>query len=566
MLFAATPEKLATPSVEFSALLPVLVLLGGAVVLLVVGALLPRHREAPWHPLVGLVGGLALVAEPVVRFLGGHTLQRAENLLLLVGGVLLGLAAVFRRPGSFAWHAPAAAVVAAAAIVSSVPLWFRVRDDGPIRAVADAVRVDGITVFLTVVIAAGVILTALLAEGYLRRERLEGPEAYVLLLLSAAGGVIMAGANDLMVIFLGLEILSIAVYVLAGIHVRRARSGEAALKYFVLGAFSSAFLLYGIALVYGATGTTNLTGIQSFLATNVLTNDLTLLAGFAFLLVGLGFKVAAAPFHAWTPDVYDGSPSPVVAYMASGVKTAGFAAIIRVFVYGFSSYRVEWQPIVYAVAVLTLIVGAVLAVSQTNVKRMLAYSSISHAGFILLGIQAASDQGVRATIFYLATYTFTVAGSFGVATVVGRTGDNAHQLSDYAGLAKRAPLLAFTFLVMLLAQAGVPFTSGFLAKFYVLGAAVEAGSWPLALVGMVTSVISAFVYLRIVLTMFGDDPAEDAPALPVPAGARIALVASLVATIGFGLVPGPLTAAARTAVPAPVEAPAAVDPVAATGP
>ncbi|CAN5660518.1 NADH-quinone oxidoreductase subunit N [soil metagenome] len=493
MLFAAAPTKLQTPGVEFSALLPVLILLGGAVLLMVIGALLPRRTR-------------------------------------------------------ISWHAPFAMAVAAGSIISSIPLWFRVREDGPIRVVADAVRVDGLTVFLAIVIASGVILTCLLADGYLRRERLEGPEAYVLLLLSAAGGVIMAGANDLMVIFLGLEILSIAVYVLAGIHVRRARSGEAALKYFVLGAFSSAFLLYGIALVYGATGTTNLTGIRSFLATNVLTNDITLLAGFALLLVGLGFKVAAAPFHAWTPDVYDGSPSPVVAYMASGVKTAGFAAILRVFVYGFSSYRADWKPIVYAVAVFTLLVGSVLAISQTNVKRILAYSSISHAGFILVGVQAASERGTRSVLFYLATYTFTVAGSFGVATIVGRTGDNAHALSDYKGLAKRAPLLAFAFLVFLLAQAGVPFTSGFLAKFYVLGAAVDARSYWLALVAMLSSVISAFIYLRIVLTMYGDDADDGAPTFKVPAGARIALIASVVATIGIGIIPGPLWDATKTAV------------------
>jgi NADH-quinone oxidoreductase subunit N len=490
MLAQVTPID--TPGVEYSELLPILVTLGGALLLMVVGSLLPRRSK-------------------------------------------------------HAWHAGVTILTAAAAIGTSIPLWFRVRDDGPMRAVADAVRVDGLTVFLTIVIAAGVILTALLSDGYLRREKLEGPEAYVLLLLSAAGGMVMAGANDLLVLFLGLEILSIAAYVLAGIHVRRARSGEAAIKYFVLGAFSSAFLLYGIALTYGATGSTNFTDIRAFLAANLLTNDVMLLAGFALLLVGLGFKVAAVPFHAWTPDVYEGSPSPIVAYMASGVKTAGFAGLIRVFVFAFSSYRTDWQPIVYVVAVATLVVGAVLAVSQTNVKRMLAFSSISHAGFILLGVQAATERGTRAALFYLATYTFTVAGSFGVVTVVGRRGDNAHDLSEYKGLAKRAPLLAFAFLVFLLAQAGVPFTSGFLAKFYVIGAAVDARSFWLGLVAMLSSVISAYVYLRIVLTMYGDDADEGAPTYTVPGGARIALVAAVLVTIGVGLVPGPLTDAAKTA-------------------
>ena len=508
MLAAAQP--LVTPHVQWSTLLPVLVMIGGAVVLMVLGALLPRPKRVPWH--AGFAIATALVS-----------------------------------------------------IATSIPLWFRVRDDGPMSSIANAVRVDGLSVFLSVVIAVGVILSALLSVGYLRRERLEGPEPYVLMLLSASGGLVMAGANDLLVLFLGLEILSIAVYVLAGIHVRRARSGEAAMKYFVLGAFSSAFFLYGIALVYGATGTTNITEIRAFLAANILTKDLLLVAGMAFLLVGLGFKVAAAPFHAWTPDVYDGSPSPVVAYMASGVKTAGFAGLIRVFVYGFSLYRVNWQPIVYLVAVATLVVGAVLAVSQTNVKRLLAYSSINHAGFILIGIQAGTIRGVQSTLFYLATYTFTVAGSFGIATVVGRRGDNAHQLADYKGLARRAPLLAFAFLVFLLAQAGVPFTSGFLAKFYVIGAAVDAHSYWLGLVAMLTSVISAFAYLRVVLAMYGSDPDEAAPRIPVPAGARAALVLSVLATIGFGLVPGPLHDAARTAVrsttaPSPAPPPASAQP------
>jgi len=238
----------------------------------------------------------------------------------------------------------------------------------------------------------------------------------------------------------------------------------------------------------------------------------------------------------------------VVAYMASAVKTAGFAGIIRVFVYTFSSYQTDWQPLVAVIAVATLLVGAVLAVSQTNVKRMLAYSSIGHAGFILLGIQAASELGTRAALFYLATYTFTVAGSFGIVTVVGRTGDNAHQLEDYRGLAKRSPLLAFAFLVFLLAQAGVPFTTGFLAKFGVIGAAVDSRSFWLALVAMLSSVISAYVYLRIVLAMYDSESEAAGPALPVPLGARVAIVAAVVATLGFGLWPQPINQAAKTAV------------------
>lgn len=490
----AEVQRLNTPNVEFSLLLPILIMLGGAVLLLVLSALVPR------------------------------------------------------RPGS-SWHSLFTIAVAGAAIAASTNLWFRVRDDGARLAVGEAVRIDAIAVFLFVVMAVGVILSALLSDGYLRRERLEGPEAYILLLLSASGGFIMAAANDLMVLFLGLEILSIAVYVLAGIHIRRARSGEAALKYFVLGAFSSAFLLYGIALVYGATGSTNFSNIQGFLARTVLTNDILLLAGMALIVVGLGFKVAAAPFHAWAPDVYDGSPSPVVSYMASTVKAAGFAGFIRVFVLCFSSYSDQWKPLIAIVAILTMVVGSLIAVSQTNIKRILAYSSINHAGFILIGIQAGTIKGTAATLFYLATYTVTVAGSFGIATVVGRTGDNAHSLDDYRGLARRSPFLAFSFLVLLLAQAGVPLTAGFVAKFTVIGAAVHANAFWLGLVGMLTAVISAFVYLKVILAMYGEDAQGDKAKVryQVPSGARLAIVLSVAITVLFGVYPQPVLNAAKTA-------------------
>jgi NADH-quinone oxidoreductase subunit N len=410
-----------------------------------------------------------------------------------------------------------------------------------------------------------VIIAALLTDGYLRRESLEGPEAYVLMLLSASGGVIMASANDLIVMFLGLEILSIAVYVLAGMHLRRLRSGEAAIKYFVLGAFSSAFFLYGISLVYGATGTTNMVKIADFLATTTLSDNGLLVAGFGLLLVGFGFKIAAVPFHSWAPDVYQGAPSPIVSYMAAGVKAAGFAGLLRVFVVTFGGYRLDWQPIVYWIAILSLLVGAVLAVVQTDVKRMLAYSSINHAGFILLGVEAASADGVSAALFYLAAYTFMVGGAFAVVTVIGQRGDGHHALADYKGLSRREPLLALAFAVFLLAQAGTPLTSGFLAKFYVIDAAIEARSFWLALVAMLSAVISAYLYLRIVLTMYvgPDEGAEEAeaeaekagPRIRIPAAAAIALVVAVVATIGIGLVPDPLTETARNATPELVATP-----------
>jgi NADH-quinone oxidoreductase subunit N len=476
-------------------------------------------------------------------------------LLVLVGAALglMTLTALTRRPLFHGFYPLATSVAAIGAAVCTWPIWDRIQDPerGPFTALAGAVGVDGFSVFMTVVICSSVVIASLLADGYLRREGLDGPELYVLLLLSASGGVVMAAANDLIVLFLGLEILSLAVYTLAAMHLRRVTSQEAGLKYFVLGSFASAFLLYGIALTYGATGSTNLVEILSYLSQVALFDNGLLLAGMAMLLVGLLFKVAAAPFHAWTPDVYQGAPSPVVAYMASGVKAAGFAGLIRVLYLGFQTYRVDWQPVIYAVAILTLLVGALMAVVQTDVKRMLAYSSINHAGFVLVAVQAATERGVQASMFYLASYTFLVGGSFAIVTIVGRTGDDRHTLDDYRGLAKARPALALVFALLLFSQAGVPFTSGFFAKFYAIAAAVDAGSYPLAAVAMLTAVIAAFLYLRITVSMFlGDVDDADIPerrTLPVPVGAAIALVICVVVTLGVGVFPHVLTGPAGDA-------------------
>ncbi|HEX7096521.1 MAG TPA: NADH-quinone oxidoreductase subunit N, partial [Acidimicrobiales bacterium] len=416
--------------------------------------------------------------------------------------------------------------------------------------------VDGFSLFVTAVIAAAVGIAALLAVDYTAREGIAGPELYVLMMLSGSGGVIMAGANDLIVLFLGLEVLSIAVYIMAAMNLRRVQSQEAGLKYFVLGAFSSAFFLYGIALTYGATGSTNLSDIKTFLAEHALTDDTMLLAGMALLLVGLGFKVAAVPFHAWTPDVYQGAPSPTVAYMASGVKVAGFAGLMRVFVVGLGQYQTDWQPAVYALAVLSLVVGAVLAVVQRDVKRMLAYSSISHAGFVLVGVEAASDDGVSSALFYLAAYAFMVAGSFGVVTVVSGASGGRHSLDEYRGLGQRRPVLSLAFTVLLLAQAGVPFTTGFFAKFGVIEAAVDARSFWLALAAMVSSVIAAYLYLRIVVAMYmsGGEEAVEGARVPVGPSAAVALAVTVLVTIGFGILPDTAVNLTRDAVPVLVAA------------
>jgi NADH-quinone oxidoreductase subunit N len=486
-----------TPEIAWSAIAPLLVLFGGALLLLTIAALVPARWPRGTSTIITLV----------------------------------------------------TAVTAAG---TSIAMHGRITDParGAFTAIAGAITVDAFSIFVTVVICIGVALATLLADDYLRREDLDGPELHALMLLSAAGGVVMAMSNDLIVLFLGLETLSIALYVMAGFHLRRIESQESAMKYFVLGAFSSAFLLYGIALVYGATGSTSFSRINAFLAANVLESNGLLLAGFGLLLVGLGFKVAAVPFHAWTPDVYQGAPTPVTAFMASASKAAAFAAIIRVFTMTFDLYRVDWTPIVWVLAVLSLVVGALLAIVQTDVKRMLAYSSIAHAGFILVGIEAATERGTQAAMFYVLAYTFMIAGSFGIATVVGRIGDARHSLDDYRGLAASRPTLALAFAVFLLAQAGVPLTTGFLAKFYVIGAAAQSHSYALAIIAMVSSVISAFLYLRIIVAMYMSDPAEAGePRIPIPFAAGLAIVLCIVFTVGAGIVPDPIVNWVKDAAP-----------------
>ncbi len=477
-------------------------------------------------------------------------------ILALIGGALLLLAAdaLKNRKPLDGTYALVTVITAGASMALAIPLWQRVQDAnrGPFSTLAQAIGIDGFSVFVTLVLGAGVILGALLFDDYLRREGMDGAEPYVLMLLSASGGMMMASANDLIVMFLGLEILSIAVYVLAAMHLRKVSSQEAGVKYFVLGAFSSAFFLYGIAMIYGGTGSTNLVDISTFFSTTIVSEGGLVMAGMALLLVGFGFKVAAVPFHFWTPDVYQGSPSPSVAWMASGVKVAGFAGLMRVFYLAFAPYRLDWQPIVFVLAAITLVTGSVLAVVQTDVKRMLAYSSIAHAGFVLVGVQAATERGVQAALFYLASYTFMVAGSFGVVTVVGRKGDIGQSLEDYRGLSKARPGLALVFALFLFAQAGVPLTSGFFSKFYVITAAVDAGSTWLAAIAMLSSVIAAFLYLRIIVSMYMEVDADDTTErrrIPIPFGAGVALAAALAFTLVVGLFPGLVAGPAGDATP-----------------
>ena len=466
-------------------------------------------------------------------------------LLVLVGGALaLMVIGALTPKWPKGLYAFSSATIAGAAGVLAIFNWDDISDNGPATLVAGALAFDTFAMWSTIVICGAVVLVSMLTDEYIRDTPNDGPEIYALLLTAAAGGIVMASANDLIVLFLGLETLSLAFYVLAASNRRSDASAESGLKYFILGGFASAFFLYGIALVYGATGTTNIGEMVISLGNGIdSNNDALALAGIALLIVGLGFKVAAAPFHVWTPDVYQGAPTPITAFMASAGKAAAFGALIRVLISGLPAYRDDWQPIIWVLALLSLVAGSFLAVVQTNVKRMLAYSSVSHAGFILVGVEAAahtageadSSSGISAVQLYLMLYAVLVIGSFAVVSVVARDADA--RLSTFRGLAKRKPLLAGAFTIFLLAQAGVPFTSGFIAKFGVIQAAVEANSYAIAIIAMVSAVVAAFIYLRIMVSMWLHDADDDAPAVTVPVGAAGAIGLAAVFTVFVGLYP-----------------------------
>jgi len=353
--------------------------------------------------------------------------------------------------------------------------------------------------------------------------------------------MLFAASNTLLVMFVALEILSLPLYLMAGLaRRRRLLSQEAALKYFLLGAFSSAFFLYGLALLYGYAGTVSLGGIAD--AAGALGSNTALLyLGLGLLGVGLLFKVGAAPFHSWTPDVYQGSPTPVTAFMAAGTKVAAFGALIRVLYVSFGGLRWDWRPVVWAVAIITMLLGAVVAITQRDVKRMLAYSAIAHAGFILVGVAATSTKGLSGAMFYLVTYGFTTIAAFGVVTLVRRGNEEAGDLSAWQGLGRRAPLLAGTFAFLLLALAGIPLTSGFTGKFAVFSAAIAGHATVLVVIGLVASAVAAFFYVRVIVLMFFSEPAAEGPVVAQASPLTYAAIAlGAAVTLVLGVFPQPL--------------------------
>jgi NADH-quinone oxidoreductase subunit N len=419
------------------------------------------------------------------------------------------------------------------AIIASLLLWNR-------DAVAfGVVRADNFSLFINITLALVGILTILFSSEVVDREELPSGEYYALTLFGISGMMLMASATDLLVIFLALEILSLAVYVLTGIRRSSEAGAEGAFKYFLLGAFSSAFFLYGIAMTFVVThGTTRLDQISQRLAVYGASPSVLVLVAMGLLLVGFAFKVSAVPFHMWTPDAYQGAPTVVTGFMSTGVKAAAFAAFVRVFLSAFGSLKADWQPLLWAIAVATMVIGTVVGVAQSNVKRMLAYSSIAHAGYLLIGLIAGSSVGKAAVLFYLLSYPVTNLGAFGIVALLATKANPHDEVRDFQGLWYERPGLAALMTVFLLSLGGFPPTAGFIGKWYIFSAAVQEGYFWLAIIGVLSSVVSVFYYLRIVVMMYMTDRKREAAATPaVSPLATAGLALAVVGIFYLGVLP-----------------------------
>jgi NADH-quinone oxidoreductase subunit N len=423
----------------------------------------------------------------------------------------------------------------AGAGISSALLWNR-------NAASFGVIVaDNFGLFVTLTLVIVGILTVMFSSQVLHRDQIPKGEYYALILFSITGMIMMAMANDLLIVFIALETLSLSVYVLTGIRRDDPKATEAAFKYFLLGAFSSAFFLYGIAFTYGLTGSTRLDRVGAYLAAQSMSDNPLILVALGLLLVGFAFKISAVPFHMWTPDAYEGAPAIVTGFMSTGVKAAAFAAFARVFLSSFEPFSADWAPIVWILAALTMILGTVVGVAQSNLKRMLAYSSIAHGGYLLVGLVAANQVGKAAILFYLLAYAVTNLAAFGVIAMLSSRQRESDELRDYAGLWYTHPALAALMTVCLLSLGGLPPTVGFIGKWYIFSAAVSAGYYGLAIIGVLTSVISVFFYLRVVVMMYMADRDQAAPVpAPVTGLGMVALAASIVVILYLGVLPTPV--------------------------
>ncbi|MGR3319721.1 MAG: NADH-quinone oxidoreductase subunit N [Candidatus Anammoxibacter sp.] len=399
--------------------------------------------------------------------------------------------------------------------------------------------VDNFSIFFNVIILCSTALIVMMSGSYLRREDINYGEYYCLLLFATVGMIIMTSGSNLLMIFLGLEVLSISLYILAGFRRNNVRSTEAALKYFLLGAFTTGFLLFGIAFIYGATGSVDLRVIADFLKGDgsKVTSDPMMLLGLILLIFGFGFKVATVPFHNWVPDVYEGAPTPVTAFFASGPKAAGFAVFFRVFLMSFSELDVHWTKILWILAVLTMTVGNLVALKQTSIKRMLAYSSIAHAGYIMIALVSANSLGMASVLFYMVAYALMNIGAFAIVIIMGRKGEEHTQLSDYSGFGYKHPVLAIVMTIFMLSMAGMPPLAGFVGKFYVFSAAIKSGYITLAIIGVINSVISVYYYLRVTVFMYMKPPMREFSPLSTSPFIILVLVITLWGTIQLGIFP-----------------------------
>jgi NADH-quinone oxidoreductase subunit N len=505
------------PSIEYSQLAPMLVVFGAAVAGVVVEAFAPRFMRRSVQ-LVLTLGSLLAAFVLTIVVAASHT--------IFAGG----------SPG----HIAAAGAVAV---------------DRPTLFIQGTILVLAFASVLLIADTSNAPFAAQAAAPPGSQEEREGlaagamhTEIFPLTLFAVGGMLLFPAANDLLTMFVALEVLSLPLYLLCGLaRRRRLLSHEAAMKYFLLGAFSSAFFLFGIAMLYGFSGSVSLAAIASAAASN--TSNATLLyAGIALVGLGLLFKIGAVPFQSWKPDVYQGAPTPVTALMASCTVVSAFGALLRVFYVAFGNLTWDWRPALWVIAILTMVVGAVIAITQTDVKRLLAYSSIAHAGFVLTAVIAVSTAGLSSSLFYLASYGLTTIGAFAVITLVRDAGGEAGHLSRWAGLGRRSPVVAGIFALFLLAFAGIPLTSGFTGKFAVFQAAIAAGETPLVIVGVLSSAIAAFFYVRVIVLMFFSDPVPDGPEVVVPSvftGTAVGL--GVAATLVLGIVPEPVLSLATHA-------------------
>jgi NADH-quinone oxidoreductase subunit N len=506
---AAADTSITTPSVAYHALTPIFIVLGAAILGVIVEAVVPRADRFGAQLLV-TSGGIiaALVAVGLLHGTRVTTPSPLGNDAPFAGTLAIDGAGLFIQ-----------GTVLALALMATLLLSERSVDVG------------------SPIVASAAVVIGSPRDRTLSRSTRVQTEVFPLLLFAVAGMMIFPVSNNLIVMFVALEVLSLPLYLMAGLaRRRRLLSQEASLKYFLLGAFGSAFFLYGLALLYGYADSVDLPAI--FAAQRSSTkSDALLFTGLALLLVGLFFKASIAPFHSWTPDVYHGAPTPVSAFMASCTKVAAFGALLRVLYVGFSGVAWDWRPIIWAVAIASMVVGAVLGVTQTDVKRVLAYSSIAHAGFILVGLVALTKDSAASVMFYVVTYGFTTLAAFGLLMVVRDADGEATHLSQWSGLARKSPLVATVMTILLLSMAGIPLTSGFTGKFFVFRAAWHTAG-PLVVIALLCSAIAAFYYLRIVVLMFFADPPENAPTIAIPGwSATVALTFGVVVTIVLGVFP-----------------------------